>query len=174
MRTDEIAVTAQPRGRTRQRLSRLLLAVALMLGIIGATAGTASAAQVCTGARDSNVCLAIDGVGNNRYAVHVGIDYHISGAEAQEYIDDPGDPFTVWIRGYDNGPNEFLFRLPMTAISASNECGLCADFDLTVPGSWLNEDSGTDEIVAVLTLTDTDTNTVTRVFQSPVLTGNWS
>jgi hypothetical protein len=164
---------APPRGRTKRRLPRALLAVAMTLGLVGAMAGTASAVQRCTGAADSNVCLRIEGVGNGLFAVHVGIDYHISGDEAREYIDDPGDPFTVWIRGQDNGPNEFLFTLPMTAIGASDEFGLGADFDLTVPGSWLNEDNGTDEIVAVLTLTDTDTNTVTRTFRSPVITGNW-
>lgn len=159
---------------TKRRLLRALLAVAMMLGIVAVTTGTASAVQKCTGATDSNVCLRIDGLGNNQFAVHVGIDYHISGAEAQEYIDDPGDPFIVWIRGVDNGPNEFLFRVPMTAISASDECGLCADFDRIVPGSFLNEDNGTDEVVAELTLRDTDTNTVVRVFYSPVITGNWS
>ncbi|WP_086669203.1 hypothetical protein [Lentzea kentuckyensis] len=169
MSIDEIA----PPPRTKRRLPRALLAVAMTLGIVGATAGTAAAVQSCTGATDSNVCLRIEGVGNGNFAVHVGIDYHISREEAQEYIDDFGDPFTVWIRGQDNGPNEFLFALPMTAIGASDDFGLSADFDLTVPGAWLNEDNGTDEIVAVLTLTDTDTNTVTRTFRSPVITGNW-
>jgi len=173
MTIDLTAVEPTRRGRARRRVLRALLAVTMVLGAISLTAGTASAAQVCTGARDSNVCLAINGVGNGQYAVHVGIDDHISGADAQEYIDDAGDPFTVWIRGYDNGPNEFLFRLPMTDIGASDAFGLSADFDLTVPGAWLNEDSGTDEIVAVLTLTDTDTNTVTRTFTSPVIIGNW-
>lgn len=164
-----------PRGR--RRLVRGTLAAAMALGIVGgtmgATTGTASAAMRCTGARDSNVCLWVNGVGNGQFVVHVGIDFHISREDAQEYIDDAGDPFQVWIRGDDNGPAEFLFTVPMTAIGASDESGLSADFERTVPGSWLNEDAGTDEVYAELTLTDTDTNTVTRVFKSPVIVGNW-
>ena len=164
--------------RARRRLGRGLLAAAMALGIVSgtmsATMGTAAAAMACTGARDSNVCLWVNGVGNGQFVVHVGIDFHISREAAQEYIDDAGDPFRVWIRGDDNGPGEFLFSVPMTGLGASDESGLSADFERTVPGSWLNEDAGTDEVYAELTLTDTDTNTVIRVFKSPIIVGNWS
>ncbi|PRY44788.1 hypothetical protein [Umezawaea tangerina] len=163
------------RGSAKRRVLRALLAIAMIVGAIGATAGTASAAQVCSGAKDANVCLAINGLGNNTFAIHVGIDAYMSGAEAQEFIDDVGDPFTVWIRGWDNGrPGEFLFALPTTLLVASDEFGLGGDFDRAVPGAWLNEDEGPDEVVAVLTLTDTDTNTVVKTYTSPVLTGDWS
>ncbi|PRY44787.1 hypothetical protein [Umezawaea tangerina] len=173
MTTDPTVVAEPPRRRAKHRLLQSLVALSMVVGAVGTTAGTASAAQTCTGATDANLCLWIDGVGNGNFRVHVGIDVHISRADAQEYIDDAGDPFTVWIRGNDNGPNEFLFSLPMTAIGASDESGLSGDFELVVPATSLNEDSGTDEIVAVVTLTDTDTNTVTKNFVSNQLVGNW-
>lgn len=164
------AVRVRPRGGAGRGVLRLLIAATAFLGAVGLMTGPASAAQTCTGRPDSNLCLAINGVGNGNFAVHVGIDVHMSRDEAQEYIDDPGDPFTVWIRGDDG---EFLFTLPTTALGASEESGLSGDFDRIVPGTALNEDSGQDEIVAFVILTDTDTNTVTRTFTSNPIIGNW-
>jgi len=162
--------TAPARGRAGRRTLRALAVTAATLGAVALTAGPASAETNCTGSGNATVCLGIDGVGGGRFAVHVGIDVHVSRAVAQEYLDDAGDPFTVWIKGDDG---EFLFRLPVTAMGATDLSGLSGDFDLIVPGTALNEDSGTDEIIAVVTLTDTDTNTVTATYTSGRIVGNW-
>jgi hypothetical protein len=172
--TDQTAVYVPHRGRPRRRLLQLLIAATAVVGAVSLTAGPASAAQTCTGHADSNLCLAVNGVGNGTFAVHVGIDVHMSLEEAQEYIDDPGDPFVVWIRGDDSGSlAEFLFTVPRTDLGASAESGLSGDFDIVVPGSWLNEDNGTDEVRAQVFLIDTDTNTTTATFVSNRIVGNW-
>jgi len=172
---DPSAVDVRPRGRSRRRLLQLLIAATAVVGAVGLMAGPASAAQTCTGAADSNLCLAINGLGGNTFAVHVGIDVHMSLEKAQEYIDDPGDPFIVWIRGDDSGSlAEFLFTVPRTALGASAESGLSGDFDITVPGSLLNEDTGQDEIRAQVFLIDTDTTHTDATFVSNRIVGNWS
>ncbi|TWP47306.1 hypothetical protein FKR81_33200 [Lentzea tibetensis] len=171
------AATVRPRGRTRRRWLQAALAAAMTLGTIGLTAGPASAERTCTGARDANLCLTIEGLGNGFYRVHVGIDVHMSFEEAQEYIDDPGDPLTAVIRGDDSGRlAELLFGLPLVHLGADPEFGLGADFDTIVPGRLLDEDRGADqdEVRAVVTLTDTDTNTVRGTFVSGPIRGNWS
>jgi hypothetical protein len=63
--------------------------------------------------------------------------------------------------------------MPLTDVGASSESGLSADFDLVVPGSWLNEDNGTDEVRAFVSLIDTDTNTIRNTFLSNQIVGNW-
>jgi hypothetical protein len=171
---DPTAEDVRPRGRTKRRLLQLLIAAMAVFGAVGLSAGPASAAQTCTGAADSNLCFAINGVGSGNFAVHVGIDVHMSLEDAQEYIDDPGNPFVVWIRGDDSGSlNEFLFTVPITDLGASSGFGLSADFDIVVPGSWLNEDNGQDEVRAQVFLIDTDTNTTTATFVSNRIVGNW-
>ncbi|WP_037320080.1 hypothetical protein [Amycolatopsis orientalis] len=167
-------VRVRPRGRVNRRLLGSLVAVVAMSGAVGLAAGPASAAQTCTGAADSNLCLAINRLDNGLFAVHVGIDVHMSLDRAQEYIDDPGDPLRVTIRGDDSGKlAEFLFTVPLTALGASAGFGLSGDFDTVVTGNALNEDSGQDEVRAVVTLIDTDTNTVDATFVSNRITGNW-
>jgi hypothetical protein len=171
---DTAAVNVRHHGRTGRRLLQAVIAVAAVLGAVFVTAGPASAVQTCTGRPEANLCLAINGRSDGLFAVHVGIDVHMSLEEAQEYVDDAGNPLSASIRGDDSGSvSQFLFSVPLTALGASAESGLSADFDLVVPGSWLNEDSGTDEIRAVVTLVDTDTNTVTGTFVSNVIVGNW-
>lgn len=147
-----------------------------VVGGVGLTAVPASAAQTCTGRSDSNLCLAIDGLGNGVFRVHVGIDVHMSLAEAQEYIDDAGVPFRVTIFGDDGGgTDQALFDLPLTSLGASSGFGLSGDFDLNVTGNTLNEDppGQEDEIRARVQLIDTDTNRVTATFVSNQLSGNW-
>ena len=168
----------------RRRLARVLVAAAGVLGVVGSMAGPASAAQTCTGASDSNLCLSVDGVGGGRFRVHVGIDVPMSLAEAQEYIDDPGDPFVVTIVADDGIGSScplfcgtvipVLFRVPLTGLGASGS-GLGGDFDITVPGTALNEDppGQEDEIRAFAELWDRDTNTLVRRFVSNQISGNW-
>ncbi|MEN3359715.1 MAG: hypothetical protein V7637_3697 [Mycobacteriales bacterium] len=172
--TDPTAMGVRPRGHTKRRLLRLLIAATVVLGAVGLTAGPASAARNCTGPANSSLCLTINGVGNGNFDVLVGIDVHMSLEEAQEYMGDPGDPFVVWIRGDDSGSlAEFLFTVPLINLGASAEFGLSGDFDIVVPGSWLNEDNGQDEIRAQVFLIDTDTNTTTGTFVSGPIVGNW-
>jgi hypothetical protein len=171
---DPTVVNVRPRGHTKLRLLQVMIAAAAVFGAVGLTAAPASAEQTCTGRPDSNLCLAINGLGNGTFAVHVGIDVHMSLEEAQEYVDDAGDPLFASIRGDDSGNvSQFLFSMPLTDVGASSESGLSADFDLVVPGSWLNEDNGTDEIRAFVSLIDTDTNTIRKTFLSNQIVGNW-
>jgi hypothetical protein len=74
-----------------------------MFGAIGVTAEPASAAQTCTGATAANLCLTINRLDNGLYDVNVSIDMCMSLAEAQEYIDDPGNPAIAEICGDDSG-----------------------------------------------------------------------
>lgn len=160
--------------RTKRRLLQTVIAAAMVFGTIGLTAGPASAAKTCTGAREANLCLEINGLGNGLFEVKVDIDVYMSLEEAQEYIDDPGNPLTAVIRGDDSGElAEFLFTVPLIGLGADAQFGLGGSFKTVVPARFLNEDSGQDEIRAVVTLTDTDTNSVTGVFVSNRITGNW-
>src|SRR5882724_11275993 len=180
---DPTAVNARSR-RARRRLLRVLIAAVGVLGVVGSTAGPASAAQTCTGASDSNLCLAVDGLGGGLFRVHVGIDVHMSLADAQEYIDDPGDPFVVTIVADDGIVScpifcgtviPTLFQVPLTALGASSGSGLSGDFDIIVAGSSLDEDppGQEDEIRAFVELWDRDTNRLIHRFMSNQLSGNW-
>ena len=175
------AAGARSRGRAKRRLLLLSVAATAAVGAGALTAGPASAAQTCRSGTqsgfDSVLCLSIDGRTDGRYNVHVGIDVHMPLARAQEYVDDPFDPFTVWIRGDDSGTlKEVLVNVPLTVPSlvATSESGLSADFDKVVTGSQLDEDHGdTDEIKARVVLTDTDTNHQDGEFVSNRIVGNW-
>jgi hypothetical protein len=171
---DGAATDVRPRSRTKRRLLQLLTGTVVVSGAIALTAVPASAAQTCTGRTDSNLCLSIDRRPDGNYAVHVGIDVHMPLEQAQEYVDDAGVPFGVWLRGDDGYLNEYLAWVPITDLVATAESGLSADFDTVVSGRSLDEDhGGTDEVRARVTLVDTDTNTVTGVFDSNRLVGNW-
>jgi hypothetical protein len=173
--TSSSAARARAGSRRTRAVGRLLTAALLIPGAVAATAAPASAAQTCTGARDSNVCLSIDRRADGNYNVHVGIDAYMPLHEAQEYVDDPGVPFTVWLRGDDGSPVEYLFHVPITTLSASAGWGLSADFDTVVSGRSLDEDYGsTDEVRAQVWLVDTDTNRTTKTFLSNRLVGNWN
>jgi hypothetical protein len=180
---DSTATNARKR-RYRRRLSRVLIAVVGVLGIVGSTAGPAAAEQTCTGHSDSNLCLAVDGLGGGLFRVHVGIDVHMSFADAQEYVDDPGDPFVVTVV-QDDGIGgcpifcgtviQVLFQVPLTALGASSQSGLGGDFDITVPASALDDDppGEEDEIRAFVELWDRDTNRMIKRYMSNQLSGNW-
>jgi hypothetical protein len=171
---DAAPADVRPRSRTKRRLLQLLTATVVVPGALAVTAVPASAAQTCTGRTDSNLCLAIDRRTDGNYNVHVGIDVHMPLDQAQEYVDDAGVPFSVWIRGDDGNLNEYLAWVPITDLVATSGWGLSADFDTVVSGRALDEDrGGVDEVRARVTLTDTDTNTVTGVFDSNRIVGNW-
>jgi hypothetical protein len=158
------------------RLVQVLIAVLAVGGAMLATAGPASAAMRCDYQEGLyNVCLTVNGVGNGMYNVHVGIDVHMSLADAQEYVDDEGDPLLAMVRGDDGGRLAEILSYPtLRGLGASGESGLSADFDATIPGSVLDEDHGDgDEIHAQVRLTDTDTNVVTGEWVTGVMVGNW-
>jgi hypothetical protein len=164
------------RFRRPRRLVQVLIAVLAVAGATLVTAGPASAAMQCDYQVGLyNVCLSVNGVGNGMYNVHVGIDVHMSLADAQEYIDDPDDPLLAIIRGDDGGRIAEVLSYPrLVGLGASEESGLSADFDATIPGSVLDEDPGAgDEIRAQVRLTDTDTNTLTGEWITAVMVGNW-
>jgi hypothetical protein len=174
---DSPAADVRPRGRTKRRLLQLPIAAMAVCGAVALTAAPASAAQTCTGKPDSNLCLSINQRPDGDFDVHVGIDVHMPLDRAQEYVDDVGDPFTVWIRAEDGDElDENLFSVPITTLVATSESGLSADFDTVVEGRDLDEDTGgTDEIRAQVILTDTDTGTEDEgsPFISNRLVGNW-
>jgi hypothetical protein len=168
------AADVRPRGRAKRRLAQLAIAAITVPGALALTAGPASAAQTCTGRADSNLCLSIDRRADGNYNVHVGIDVHMPLYQAQEYVDDVGVPFSVWLRGDDGKPAEYLFRVPITALVATSESGLSADFNTVVSGAALDEDrGGVDEVRARVTLIDTDTNTTTGIYDSNRIVGSW-
>ena len=161
----------------RSRILGILIAVTAVFGALALAAGPASAEQRCTGGSDANLCLTIEGRSDGLFNVDVGIDIHIPLDAAQEYIDDPGDPVAAVIWGDEGNETHFVAdeRLGATALvdlGATAEFGLSADFHTVMSGFQLNEDNGQDEIRAVVTLTDTDTNTSID-FVSRRIVGNW-
>lgn len=174
MSTTTTSTTTPSQGRRTRRRAQLLLAALAVPSAIALTAVPASAAQTCTGGTNSNVCLSIDRRTDGNYTVHVGIDAYMPLDEAQEYVDDAGVPFSVWLRGDDGSLAEYLVHVPITTLGASAGYGLSADFDTVVSSRALDEDWGsTDEVRAQIRLIDTDTNTVTRTYVSNRLVGNW-
>jgi hypothetical protein len=112
---DSSTADVRPGGRTKRRLLQLPIAAVAVCGAVALTAVPASAAQTCTGKTDSNLCFSINQRADGLFDVHVGIDVHMPLDEAQEYVDDVGEPpFTVWIRGDDGKPDRNLFSVPLT------------------------------------------------------------
>jgi hypothetical protein len=175
---DSPAADVRPGGRAKRLLLQLPIAATAVLGAVALTAAPASAAQTCTGNPDSNLCFSINQRADGNFDVHVGIDVHMPLDEAQEYVDDEGDPFTVWIRGEDGDVDQNRFSVPMTdgTLVATPESGLSAEFDRVVDGSYLDANpGGKDEIFAQVQLIDTDTNEEDprSPLRSNRLTGNW-
>jgi hypothetical protein len=174
------AADVRPRGRTKRRLLQLPIVATAVCGAVALTAAPASAIQTCKPVPGSNLCLRIDQRADGDFDVHVGIDVHMPLDWAQEYVDDQGDPFTVWIRGEDGDVDQNLFSVPMTdgSLVATPESGLSAEFDRVVGGRDLDEDrGGRDEIFAQVQLFDTDTGEEAKDEGSPfisnVIVGNW-
>jgi len=155
----------------RRRLAAAVGAVAVTAGAVALTASPASAHQVCRAAPGHVICLSTTPMANRDFAVHLGIDIHMSQADAQAIINAPGEELSakIWADDpvYDNG----LFSVPVTW-SAAGEIGLSAEFDIVVDGEALDEDDGwfegrLDEVYGVITLRDPRTGVV-RSFTSPV------
>jgi hypothetical protein len=151
-------------------MARALGALAVVAVALGYMAGSASAGpQQCNGTPGSraNICLHIPSTGNgNFYNVHVGVEVHMSRADAQALINQPGDPFTVRLMGSDSGSgDDFLGFVPMTAIGASDDFGLNANFDQFTDRFHLNEDDSIfndiDEVYVEIRMVDRDRGTST-------------
>ena len=152
---------------TRRRVAQLVTALAIVAGLGVATAGTAAAANVgewaCNYDSSRNTCLYIANLGDHRYAVHVGIDVHMSQQDAQNIVDSGFVPWAdLW--GDDGsagvGSHGYLTSIPITGIWA-NSGGLSAEFDIQVGQELLNEDKNkndADEIVAFVHRYDPSAN----------------
>jgi hypothetical protein len=155
---------ALPRLLPARRSVRLVggtCALALAGGVLGLMADPASAANACTTDDNAVVCLDINpNASRQTYFVHVGVEVHMSRQEAQAYVDQ-GRPFTVTMRGADPAFDDALFTVPNSAISATDEFGLSADFDVAVGRFALNEDDSffddRDEVYADIDLFDART-----------------
>ena len=147
-------------------------AVAIAFGAVAATASAASAEQTCKVAPGYVNCFSITPMENNDYAVHLGIDVHMSRQDAQNIIDAPGEEFSAKVFGDDWNWDNALFNVPVTW-SAAGDSGLSAEFDIVVDGSTLDEDwEGTDELYGRITLFD-PRGGEDRTFTTNVLTGDF-
>ncbi|MGI5507288.1 hypothetical protein [Lentzea sp. CA-135723] len=130
------------------------------LGIMTVTAGAAEAKQTCSTGTNHTICFTITKVGSDTYDVSVGLDARMSRADAQNIIDQPGDPVDAWAMGADWFDNA-EFRIPVSWVRATDN-GLSAQFYIQVPYNALDEDSdGGDELYARARLFDTRTSTKT-------------
>jgi hypothetical protein len=156
-----VALLHHLRFARSQRFRRATAATAMVSGFVGAVvmmASPASAEMRCTGRPESNVCLSIEPTPDGRdYYVHVGIDIHMSLAEAQRYVGQ-GSPLTAKIMGSDTFSDDFRFFMRVTDLGASADSGLSADFDYVASQSQMNEDDSifddVDEIYATIDLYD--------------------
>ncbi|SDX22749.1 hypothetical protein SAMN05421504_102732 [Amycolatopsis xylanica] len=153
----------------KRRIARAAALTAAGASALVLTAVPSMAAQKCTGAAVANVCLAIDRLSNGEYAVHLGIDWHISKSDAAAIILG-GGPLTAEMIGDDAFSDDHLFTVPLTDAGASDASGLSIDFDRVVPASFLDEDDTpfdrVDEVFGRIRITDRRTNT-TQTFDTP-------
>jgi hypothetical protein len=158
-----------------RRAAKTTAALGIALGASLGAADAASAAgvnnQVCTGNSNHVICLGIWDMGNNTYAVHVGIDVSMTQAQAQQYVDQPGQALTASLMGDDVFDNA-LFAIPQTYEVAGGD-GLSAEFDILVGSGSLNEDwDGQDELYAKVKLYNASSGTY-RTFLSPNIEDNF-
>jgi hypothetical protein len=159
-------------SRNSGRSRRVAAVAAIALGTVALTATTAAAQGACRSEPGSVNCFSIDYVGNGDYKVHVGIDVDMSRADAQTFIDHPGEEFSAKLYGDDPLWDNALKNLPVTW-SAAWDGGLSAEFDVVVDRRVLDEDSdGRDELFSRIRLWDPRTNT-TRTFTTKVLTASY-
>jgi hypothetical protein len=164
-------VTTHTGRRLKRTLGLALAPTAAFVLMAGVMAAPASAEQRCTGAAGSNVCLSIDDF-NGGFRVHIGIDVHMSLAQAQAILDAPGDPFSARMMGSDPLSDDVLFNVHLTDEGASAGSGLSADFDMVASRSQLNEDDSffddVDEVFGRVKLVDPGTGAVT-FYNSPII-----
>jgi hypothetical protein len=159
-------------ARSTMRGRRVAAVVAVAFATVALTATTASAQSACRSQVGSVNCFSIDPVGNGDYKVHLGIDVDMSRADAQTFIDHPGEEFSAKLYGDDPVWDNALKNVPVTW-SAAWDGGLSAEFDVVLDRRVLDEDSdGRDELYSLIRLWDPRTNT-TRTFTTNVLTGSY-
>ncbi|MFD8493969.1 hypothetical protein [Amycolatopsis sp. NPDC059657] len=153
----------------KRRITRAAAITAVGASALVMSAVPSMAAQKCTGAAEANVCLSIDRLSNGEYAVHLGIDWHISKSDAEAIILG-GGPLRAEMIGDDAFSDDHLFDVPLTDAGASDGFGLSIDFDRVVPAFFLDEDNTpfdrTDEVFGRIKITDRRTNS-TRTFDTP-------
>ncbi len=153
----------------RGRMVRVTVAAVLAVGALVAGATSASAKESCTGVEGSHsICLSIEPIGNNDYAVHIGIDVYMSRQDAQDILEPPGDEVWAKLYGDDSWYDNFLKYVPLSW-SAASDGGLSAEFDGVVDGCVLDEDyGGRDEVYGRVFLYDHRSG-VTRSFDTDVI-----
>jgi hypothetical protein len=156
--------------RLRRTLGLAVAPAAALVLMAGVMAAPASAEQRCTGAPASNVCLSIENF-NDGFSVHIGIDIHMSRAQAQAILDAPGEPFSARMMGSDPVSDDVLFNVRLTGESAWDG-GLSADFDMNAARSQLDEDDSffddVDEVFGRVKLVDPGTG-ATIFYNSPII-----
>ncbi len=168
-------IQTKPRKRTwlPGRLVRVTLAAVIAVGALVVGATSASAAQSCRGVSGSHaICISVEPIGNNDYAVHIGIDVNMSRQDAEAILAPPGDEFLAKLYGDDTWFDNFLKYVPLTN-SWAWDGGLSAEFDGVVDGCVLDEDwDGGDEVYGRVFLTDHRSG-ATRTFDTSVFTGSY-
>ncbi|HYO17576.1 MAG TPA: hypothetical protein VES02_02775 [Dermatophilaceae bacterium] len=155
------------------RIVRAMLAAMIAVGALIAGSTSASADPVCRQTNGSNICFSIEPIGNNDYAVHIGIDVTMSRQDAEAILAPPGDEFLAKLYGDDYWYDNFLKYVPLTW-SAAWDGGLSAEFDGVVDGCVLDEDyGGGDEVYGRVFLYDHRSNT-TRTFDTNVISRSFS
>ena len=124
------------------RLVRLLAAMAVMLGVLVASALPASAASArsCRRGSDHVVCFSVTQSGSRTYVVHIGIDVTMSREDAQARID-AGGIYVVHslVVGADLVEDDSLFYMT-TSWAEAGDGGLAAELELRVDQAKVNED----------------------------------
>ncbi|MBT2229768.1 hypothetical protein [Nonomuraea sp. NEAU-A123] len=156
------------RSRAKHIILRAFAVImAPALAVVLLAAQPAAAEQRCTGEVASNVCLTIESAGSGIYRVTIGIDFHMSKQEADGIINATnGAPYSASVFADDT--TGWLFSVPVVGIGSSDLSGLSADFVITVPRVWLDEDFGTsvDEVFGRIKLNDTRMGLI-RTFNTP-------
>lgn len=140
------------------RIGRAAIVAATAIGLTAGLAGTASAATISFAGLtiDQRQCAA------SQKEVHVSGTAAMSQADAQRFINYPGDEVEVTVYGADPARNDRL-NGPVTPKSyAIVPGGLQFVWYGCMPNSTLNEDWGRDEIFAKVTLYDFRDGSVTN------------
>ena len=165
-------VLRRPSSALVRRVVPAMAGLAIASGAI-VLAGSAASAEgpSCRYDGQRNTCLWITETwpGSDVYEVHIGIDVYMNPAQAQD-IFDRGGWFTSRVMGDDPSNDALLFHLDVQSQGVA-PFGLSAEFHTQVPGSWLDEDWGWDEVYATVVLTDPGRSS--RSFNTGVITGDF-
>ncbi|WP_219471837.1 hypothetical protein [Nonomuraea rhizosphaerae] len=162
----------------RPAIRRLLIVLSAVTAAAALLTAPASAepnpVNKCNSGTGFALCFSLDRLDDGNINVHLGIDVHMSRADAQAIIDGPGEEFSAKIIGQDPAFDNSLVSVPVTWSSAWDG-GLSAEFDRVATWSQLNEDDGyfdgyIDELFGRIVLRD-PRNGQTRTFNSALITG---